>query len=651
MSSYTFDVETNGLLDHLTEIKCLNVTDNGTGEELRFTDYPFYLDAHTGLPTDDPTPRQGTILDGLLLLEEASEICGHNICGFDIPAIQKVYPEWKPKGAVFDTAAVSRLLFVDIQDRDFSAIRKGKLKDMPKNLIGTHKLAAWGYRLGGEHKGDFLPSSFGWTWDDYPFSKECDDYCMQDVRTNVGLVTHLKNRIAEMNWSMESVELEQAVVTILQRQMDYGWLYDIDAAHRLVAELQKEKIALEDRLQEAFPPFYKKVGGLFTPKRDNAKLGYIAGVPVQKVVLTQFNPGSRDHVSSRLIDMYGWAPEKFTPEGKPKIDETVLSELPYAEAKLCSEYFTVNKKIGQVSDGKSSQLKLVKSDGRMRGYVNHNGAVTGRMTHSRPNVAQTDTDPRVRALYIVSPGKKLVGCDADGIEGRCLGHYLAPSDGGAYIKVILEGSKDDGTDLHSRNRDAVGLNSRNNAKTIFYAWMYGAGDYKLGTVVYEDWPTEKQERFNARYSGDARNQQIARIGGRARAALVAGIAGMKQLIDKVKAKSKTPGYVIGLDGRRVYTRSAHAALNTLLQSAGALIMKKSLVLLDTQLQADGLVPGIHYEFVGNIHDELQIECEESHATAIGTAAAAAIAAAGEHFKFRCPLSGSYAIGDNWSETH
>jgi len=333
------------------------------------------------------------------------------------------------------------------------------------------------------------------------------------------------------------------------------------------------------------------------------------------------------------------------------VDETVLTELPWPEAKAGAEYFTVNKKLGQVAEGKQAQLKKVGDDNRMRGYVNHNGAVTGRMSHSSPNVAQTDKDPRVRSLYIVPPGKKLVGCDADGIEGCCLSNFLYRYDKGAYIDVILKGDKKKGTDLHSMNRKAVGLASRDNAKTIFYAWMYGAGDPKLGLTVYEDWPEDKQTRFNERFKGKARNGKLAAIGRKARANLVAGIKGMDKLIKKVKDKSKYPGYVIGLDGRRVYTRSQHAALNTLLQSAGALIMKKALVLLDYTLQREGLIPGVHYEFVGNIHDELQIEVDEDKADAVGRAAATAISAAGEFFSFKCPLSGSYDIGDNWSQTH
>lgn len=655
MRSFTFDIETNGLLDSLTHIKCLNVIDNTTLEEYRFTDHEVYLDAVTGLPTGKTTPRAGTIAEGIALLAGADELCGHNIIGFDLPAIRLCMPEGivelNPK-KLFDTQVVSRLVYTDIEDRDRVATLKGKL-DLPATYKKRrHSLGAWGCRLGGTQKGDFTPSAFNpkWTWNDYPFSQECDDYCMDDVRVNAELVKHMKRRLEEMEWPMESVQLEQDVQTILVRQMQHGWKYDVDAAHKLVAELQKEKLDLEERLHETFKPFYKKDGKTFTPKRDNAKMGYTADAPMSKVKLTDFNPGSRDHIADRLIKQFGWEPEEFTPAGKPKVDETVLGKLDFPEAKLCAEYFTVGKMLGQVADGAQAQLNNVDPDGRIRGYVNHNGAVTGRMTHSKPNIAQTDKDPRVRGLYITEDGYVLVGCDADSLELRCLAHRLALFDKGAYVKVILTGNKADGTDMHTRNQKAVGLNDRDSAKTIFYAWAYGAGDYKLGTVVYNDWPEEKRERFNARFQGEARKRKLVTIGAKARARLVAGIDGMEKLIKKVKGKVNNPGYLKGLDGRRVILRSQHAALNTLLQGDGALVMKKALVLLDRELRKT-LVPGVDYEFVGNIHDEWQIESKECHAEFIGKTASQSIADAGEDLGFRCPLAGDYDVGRNWSETH
>jgi DNA polymerase I-like protein with 3'-5' exonuclease and polymerase domains len=369
------------------------------------------------------------------------------------------------------------------------------------------------------------------------------------------------------------------------------------------------------------------------------------------VKLVQFNPGSRHHIADRLMKIHKWEPTEFAPEGGVKIDETILGELTYPEAPLLATYFGVTKMLGQVSDGKGAYLKCVKKDGRIHGSVNPCGAVTGRMTHSSPNVSQADKDHRVRALFTASKNRKLVGTDADSLELRCLAHFLAKYDGGEYIAVVLSGNKDAGTDMHTRNMKSMELIERECAKRIFYAWLYGAGDYKLGLIIYsEDWDDAKRKRFNSAFSGDARKARLARIGGKARANLVKGINGAEELIGAVKNAARR-GYLRGLDGRRVHCRSQHAALNTLLQSAGALVMKKALTIADAEYRDAGLIHGGDFGYAGNIHDEFQIDSKEEHAEFIGTVAAEAIRVAGEHFKFRCPLAGNYAVGDNWADTH
>lgn len=161
------------------------------------------------------------------------------------------------------------------------------------------------------------------------------------------------------------------------------------------------------------------------------------------------------------------------------------------------------------------------------------------------------------------------------------------------------------------------------------AFLYGAGDAKLGSIV-----------------GKGRQ-----AGAKLRAKFLAGLPALEKLVNGVKRRAKERGYLVGLDGRKLHIRSDHAALNTLLQSAGALVMKKALHILDTMLQEAGLVPGIDYEFVANIHDEFQIEVSEQHAEFVGKSAAESIRKAGEYFGFRCPLDGEFKIGRNWAATH
>jgi len=266
------------------------------------------------------------------------------------------------------------------------------------------------------------------------------------------------------------------------------------------------------------------------------------------------------------------------------------------------------------------------------------GTVTSRMTHSKPNMGQVPSGKikwghECRALFTSNKGQVLVGCDADALELRCLAGYMARWDNGAYIKTILEGKKEDGTDMHTLNAKALGCD-RDTAKTWIYAMLYGSGDYNLGFVL------------GVRGS----QAQVAGAGKAARNKLMKAFPALKKLVDACKARAGD-GKLKGLDGRFVPIRSAHSALNTLLQSAGAIIMKKGLVILDANLQELGLTPGVHYEFVGNIHDEWQISCNPDISELVGKTATQAILLAGEALGFRCPLKGNYDVGSNWAETH
>jgi DNA polymerase-1 len=636
-----FDCETDGLVDKLTHIKCLNLLDTSTGDEERY---------HDDLTI---TPRTGSVEDGVYRLQEADEIVAHNAWGFDIQAIQKVYPWFKPKGYVHDTKVYSRLIWTDLKDRDFEAVRKRRFPEIftAKGWIGSHSLRPWGIRLGFP-KDDFDPTTKGETWENYTFTQEVSDYCMQDVRVTLKLLELIQSK----QYADRALKLEMAVERIIQRQIAHGFLFDGEGAKRLIAKLMIRRLELESHLTSLFAPWQAPDGKPFIPKRDNKTLGYTKGVAVQKYKTVTFNPGSRDHIANRLMEIRGWKPKEFTADGRPKVDETVLSSLPYPEAQELVEYLTVVKRLGQLAEGKEAWTKAVQADGRIHGGVNANGAVTGRMTHFGPNVAQVPTvkslyGDECRALFCVPDGYLLTGCDAEGLELRMLGHFLARYDDGAFARSVVEGKKEDGTDAHSINMRLAGLNSRDAAKTLIYAFMYGAGDHKLGSIYVDDMTEDQRVKFNTAYpGGDARDAALSRLGKKLRAKFLAGLPALKQLVEDVK-EAATRGYLKGLDGRRLHVRSAHSALNTLLQSGGALVMKQALVMLDTDLQEFGLIPGVDYEFVANVHDEFQIEVKEAHANLVGQLAADAIRRAGESFELRVALSGSYAVGRNWKETH
>jgi len=609
VQTLVFDIETDGLLDELTKIHCMSVRVHGKKTVYRFRN----------------TPAMDTLAEGLQWLMKADVICGHNIIRFDIPAIKKVYPGFEPKGKVLDTFVMAKLIWTDLKDRDAVAMRKGKI---PRNIYGKQSLEAWGYRL-GNYKGDFKGPWGTWT-------PEMDDYCEQDVRVTDDLLTLIETK----KYSPEALDLEHKVAQIVWRQEEYGFGFDTDAGGSLYAQLVKKKKELEAQLQDTFKPWYVPKDGWrapgtaksFTPKANNKRYRYTKDCPMTRVKLVEFNAASRDHIADRLIKLRGWKPSVFTGGGKPQVDEVVISKLKYPEAPILSEYLTVDKRISQLAEGTQAWLKQER-EGVIYGSVNSNGAVTGRMTHSHPNVAQVPAvykpyGKECRSLFVPRLGA-LVGIDASGLELRCLAHYMARWDGGEYGEIILK------SDIHSYNRERLGLPEedkyRDLAKRFVYAFLYGAGNAKLGELL----------------------KKGAGAGGKLRKTFLANLPALSKLQAGVQAACKR-GYLIGLDGRHLHVRSPHSALNTLLQGAGAIVMKKALAIFDADLQQKtlcGLEPGVHYEFCANIHDEWQVDSLEGVADAVGSTGVEAIKKAGEHFKFRCPLDGEYKIGQSWAETH
>ena len=329
----------------------------------------------------------------------------------------------------------------------------------------------------------------------------------------------------------------------------------------------------------------------------------------------EFNLGSRQQIG-RYLQHFGWKPKEFTDKGNVIVNESVLTRVDMPEAQQIAEYLMLQKRVAQVQ----SWVDAIEIDGRVRGYVNPIGAVTGRMTHSKPNMAQVPASyspygTECRQLWTVPSGYKLVGMDASGLELRMLAHYMNDYD---YTEEVISG------DIHTANQKSAGLATRDQAKTFIYAFLYGAGDEKIGTIV-----------------GGGR-----KVGKTVKKQFLDNTPALKSLRERVTTASKR-GYLIGIDGRRIWVRSEHSALNTLLQGAGAIIMKKALVLLDGY----AILKGIDYKIIGNIHDEIQSEVHEKDAKVFGEIAVMAIKEAGEEFKLNCPLDGAYKIGGNWNETH
>ena len=582
-----FDIETDGFLDAVSVVHCLVIKDTDGGK----------VDTYFG---------KEKIKWGLDRLMAADLIAGHNVIKYDIPVIQKLYPWFEiDRERVYDTLVVSRLIYSDLRERDGANIEKGLL---PTKLWASHSLKAWGYRLGvlkGEYKETNGEDAFK------VFTPEMLEYCVQDVEVTHALYTLLTG----IEYSQDAIKAEHEIAYYAGLMERSGWPFDMPSAVKLYAELSVKRENIRQTMQETFEPLVIERYSEKTGKRLKDKV-------------IEFNPGSRDQIAQRLTMKYGWEPKEFTPAGKAKIDEDILKALDFPEAQVLAEYFLLEKRIGQLAEGDQAWLKAERN-GRIHGSINTNGAVTGRCTHQSPNLAQVPSvramwGKECRSLFTVHDGFSMVGADLSGLELRCLAHFMAKWDDGEYANEVLNG------DVHTKNQNAAGLPTRDNAKTFIYGFLYGAGDAKIGSIVGKGSAEGKKlkEQFLA---------------------ATPALANLRKAVTKAAER----GFLIGLDGRRLPIRSAHAALNTLLQSAGALISKRWVLECFYEAERLGLKYGWDGDFtmLGYIHDEIQWAVREDKAQEFGEMVVKAAATAGEFFNFKCPIGAEFKIGRNWCETH
>ena len=590
MKSLVFDIETDGL--DPTQIYCMSVFDTETQAQFNF--------------------KPDTISEGLELLESADKLIGHNIIGFDIPVIKKLCDIDLSDKKIIDTLVLSRL---------FNPVR------------GAHSLEAWGYKL-EYHKIEFNE------YDKY--SEDMLKYCAQDVLLNYKVYEALKRE--SKGFTSESVNLETDTYKIVTDQRQHGFMLDVELAEKLLKQFDDELKATEDEVHKTFKPKTTKrviypqrttFGSLDGVNNKIKKMGrdtegkqtrltpeeydiFLKGSAdtVVRVSEEPFKLGSRQQIGEYLQE-FGWKPKHFTPTGQPKVDEKVLSTVKdIPEAALIAKYLMLQKRIAQVS----SWLKFL-NDNRVHGSVISNGTITGRMSHRDPNMAQIPSlsspyGKECRACWTVPKGYKLVGIDASGLELRMLAHYLNDEE---FINDILNG------DIHTANQNRAGLQSRSQAKTFIYAFLYGAGDAKIGSVVGGN----KAE------------------GKRIKQSFLNNFPSLKSLRNRITREADKNGFIKGLDGRKIFIRSSHAALNSLLQGAGAIVMKRALIILNEAIHNAGL----DAHCVANVHDEWQIETREEQVDILGKLGVDAIRSAGEYYNLNCPLDGEYKVGGTWSETH
>ena len=409
------------------------------------------------------------------------------------------------------------------------------------------------------------------------------------------------------------VKLEHQVAQILTQQEIHGWYFDERAARELESTLRKEYENTTEVLLRKHP----YIGGpRFCPKRSNKRTGYVEGAPLTK--LKDLNPTSRDHIAWILQTHYGWMPSLMTSTGKPVINETVLKDIGTDIALQFLKLVDLTKQLGMISEGVNAWQKLV-----TKSRIHHHCSVatsTFRCAHRKPNLAQVPSDERFRKLFRASPSLVMVGADLSGIELRMLAHYLARYDGGRYAKILTTG------DIHQTNADKIGI-TRSQVKTVTYAFLYGAGDTKIG------------HSYDKQLSDDKARVKGTEI----RKAYVDAIPGLKELLEGVH-KASERGYVYGLDNRRILVDSRHKSLNYLLQGSSAVLAKRWMVLANEGLSR-------HTHQLAFVHDELQFETTKEKVNDLKLHLEQSAIRAGEFYNTRIEINAESKSGKTWAEVH
>ncbi len=678
------DIEANELLERATRVWCLVAKDIDTGEEYYF---------HPPLDNPDNQDHCSQILSGNStqkdfeyyhqIREFAKKVTlwvGHNFLSYDAPVLNKlVGTDIKLPDQIVDTLILSRL---------FNPERSGHAK--------PHSLEAWGNRLGAK-KSEFTDFS--------QFSPSMLEYCVQDLRVTHKLFFHLLEEGKE--FSKTSSRLEHHFRHIINQQEQRGWLVDRDRLEKLYVETGQRLLELEKPLKELFPP---KVRPIKSPDMDEhfcRKIKINKDGSISKRNLghfgddwplvwgdfgmfewTEFNPASVPQIKERLFDL-GWEPKEFKKptrtqlekvlsltglpkekwysrnkagfsdfssqardaiwnyekehgkvKGSPLVDEDTMEDFAQIsgkpEVKLLAEYLLVNSRHSMAK----SWLDHIAEDGRLHGEVNTLGAVTGRTTSRNPNLqnisaVRFDKEGKplfgvegkygadCRASFIAQPGYVLFGTDAPSLELRMMCHYM---DDPEYTEIAINGTKEAGNDVHTINMRLAGLPDRDTSKTFFYGFVYGAGDEKIGKIV----------------GGTKHRGEILRK------TFLDNLPKLKQLIEETQLEASR-GFIWGLDGRKVWVRRKNAALNTKLQSAGAIVCKTWLVYMQKEIDKRGL----RAYLVGSIHDEYQFEVHPDDVEQMGEVSRLAMCMTRNKLNVKVPLDadGMWRAGKTWVDTH
>ena len=609
-----FDIETDNLYHKVTKLHCIALKRIGVDDEVLLFD-------------DIVNP----ISNGLDILYSADRLIGHNIIQYDIPVLEKLY-NIKLTRNVLDTLNLSMICFPEYQ---------------------KHGLEDWGTRLGFEKFNPVTGKEYTdeeWkerkkikqtVWDNY--TAEMGAYCKQDVR-----VTELvlwKCNVDELDPNV--IKLSNAFSWIIADQVNNGCRIDKEGLEKLQAQIEVEEKRASEELLKQLPTFidydfkvYKR-----NNKNQNIKAGDIEAIEIK----TPFNLQSTYHWMRYLKEKYGFEPPLVRRKGKeeptPCLDDEVLAgiEDKYPEVKDLLLWKTANKIRKMIYTGDTSVYNLLDEKGIIRGGVKTDGTVSGRCAHNNPNLAtmpgvRTNDDGiilgikgkyayEVRSLFIPRDGFVQVGFDAKGLEYMCLAHYI--NNKHFSVDVIENG------DIHTFTQNALGFETRKQAKTFEYAYLYGAGKQKLADGL-------SQGTGHTVTVQDV-NKYIKKF--------TDALPGLEELHNNLREQFRNKGTITGLDGRELHARSEHSLLNLLLQSSGAVVMKYCLVCFKEELDKVGMKLHTDYSFLLNVHDEIQAEVKPDKVELYKECAQRAVDRTNKELKLNCKLQIDIKVGKSWAECH
>jgi DNA polymerase I-like protein with 3'-5' exonuclease and polymerase domains len=605
-----FDIEADALLDAATKAHCVAVAD---------------LDSDQ---IDEYGPEQ--IPAALEHLARADYLTGHNICGYDLPLLHKLY-NWGPASgcAIVDTLVTSRLILPHLDDLDAQATAMGD-PALGKSR-GRHSLEAWGVRLGIAKIGAGIEDFAEW-------SPEVQERCVGDATICKALWQFLQPD----GYSQQALALEHRTAPICNCITVDGVPFDREAAEPLRQRWEARLTELEARLERQLPGT---------------------------------NPSSRLQIG-RLLEARGWVPERRTEKtGQAVIDDELLESLPaiYPEFAGLAEHNLLRRRLAQLAHGKEAWLKHVGPDGRIHGGLVPIGTPHSRAKHLSPNLAQVPNAKKgaayaaeCRALFRAPTGWTFVTCDQANLQDRAFAHHLAEFDRGAYARAFLNGvdqhwesaialglvpagtERDKGSKLHTAIRES--------AKRFRYGFLFGAGNKKAGRIVYDS--VRAVDQINATFAlqqkffGSASHPGegiLTEVGRQARDRFMTATPGLQHLRASLEAQVTRRGWLLGLDGRRVPTRAQYTALNYAVTSAEAIICKRWLVQVFSELCAR-----FRYGWSGDavitlwIHDEIAVCCRTEIAEQVGEILVRHAREPGEFYGFKVPLDADYKIGSSWA---